>query len=108
MVQTLNQNQPLSNVTVHGAITAISPVKKGKCSLFFDGMLVGFNLVQQRKVQVFHQKRLPVQLVDCEVKHSRYGDGFQVVLKSTSEIQESANPLDVHNVVFDKLCKELY
>ena len=35
----MKQNQPLSNVTVHSAMTAISPVKKGRCSLFFDGML---------------------------------------------------------------------
>ena len=39
--------------------------------------------------------------MDCEVKHSRYGDGFEVVLKSMSEIQESANPQDVHKVLFD-------
>ena len=42
-----------------------------------------------------------MQLVDCEVKQSRYGDGFEVVLKSASEIQESAKLLDVHNVLFD-------
>ena len=35
----MKQSQPLSNLTVHCAITAISPVKKGRCSLFFDGML---------------------------------------------------------------------
>ena len=30
---------PATNTTIHGAITALSPVKKGRNSLFFDGTL---------------------------------------------------------------------
>ena len=49
-----------SSTTLHGAITTLSPIKKGRKSIFFDGAiadstamirLVGFNPVQQRKLQ---------------------------------------------------------
>ena len=48
---------PATNATIHGAITALSPVKRGRNSIFFDEMLaddtstirlVGFAAAQQK------------------------------------------------------------
>lgn len=48
---------PMTNTTIHGAVTAISPIKKGRKSIFFEGMLtdntstirvVRFNVIQQK------------------------------------------------------------
>lgn len=59
-VDNLDEVKTATNLTVHGAVTAISPVKKGTRSIFFDGMLadntsrlrmVGFNSVQQKQLQ---------------------------------------------------------
>ena len=30
---------PIANTSIHGAITSLSPVKKGRNSIFFDGTL---------------------------------------------------------------------
>ena len=90
------------NTNVHGAVTKISPVKKRRNSIFFDGMLaddsskmhvVGFDALQQKKLKTFHDKQIPVQLVNIKVKESRYGDGHEILLKS--EIKESSRRIDV-------------
>ena len=56
---------PISSTRMHGAIISLSPVKKGRKSIFFDGMLadntskirlVGFDAQQQRKLNDYHQK----------------------------------------------------
>ena len=66
--------------------------------MFFDGTLadstskirlVGFNSVQQKKLQQMHTKKIPVQLINIKVKTSRYGDGYEAMLKNSSEIRES-------------------
>lgn len=76
-VDNLDEVKTATNLTVHGAVTAISPVKKGTHSIFFDGMLadntsrlrmVGFNSVQQKQLQELHEKMVPAQLVNCKVK----------------------------------------
>ena len=102
-------NSPVANVTVHGAVTAVSPVKKGKRSIFFDGMLAdhtarvrlfGFDSFQQRKLDELHQRRLPAEISDCEVKRSRYHEGFEVMLKNSSKIKESTREdLDVDRIL---------
>ena len=38
-VDTLEEVKTASNMTVHEALTTVSPVKKGKRSMFFDGTL---------------------------------------------------------------------
>ena len=77
---------PMSNTTIHGAITAISPVKKGRKSIFFEGTLtdstaairlVGFNIIQQKKFLDFRKRKIPAQLVNCELKSSRYSQGIE-------------------------------
>ena len=43
--------------------------------------LVGFNSAQQKKTKKLHIKKLPVQLINIEEKSSRYGDGYEAMLK---------------------------
>ena len=49
---------PMSSTSIHGAVVTLSPVKKGRKAMFFDGLLadkssqirlVGFQGMQQRK-----------------------------------------------------------
>ena len=93
---------------MHGALTTISLVKRGRRSIFYNGTLadrtssvrlIGFNSVHQRQLQDLHEQRLLVELVDCEVKQSRYGDGFEVVIKTTSEVRRSARSINVENIM---------
>ena len=38
-IEHLTDLQPMTNASVHGAIVSISPVKKGKSSEYFEGLL---------------------------------------------------------------------
>ena len=67
-----NLSSAASNVRVHGAVTSVSPVKKGKRSNFFDGKLadkscamrmVGFNAHQQINYKSFMSKECPFKSV---------------------------------------------
>ena len=51
--------------------------------------VVGFDTQQQRKLNNYHQKNIPVELINCEVKSSRYGEGYEVMLKGGTHIKES-------------------
>ena len=79
------------NTSRHGAITSLSPIMKGWKSLFFDRMLadntskvrvVGFEVLQQKKPNELYQKNGPIQLVDCEVKKTPHGQGYEVLLRA--------------------------
>lgn len=93
-------NRPATNANIHGAVVAISPVKKGKYSKcpFFDGdfanetskiRLVGFDSLQQRRLSDYYERQVPVEIKNCEIKKSRYGDGYDVILRSRSIIKMS-------------------
>ncbi len=97
-------DRPIASTTLHGAVTSLSPIKKGRNSIFFDGTLadehskirfVAFDAHQQRKLQDYHQKNVPVELANCEVKSSRFGDGYELMLKSGTGIAQSPKKLDV-------------
>lgn len=103
-VDNLEDLLPASNLTVHGVVTYISPVKKGKRSLFFDGLLAdttcsqrlfGFTGGQQQKLHDFHERKIAVEIVDCEVRQSCTGSGLEIMLKSSSEVRASEKKLDV-------------
>lgn len=73
-------DKPLPNASIHAAITSLSPVKRGKNSFYFDGMLtdgttnlrvVGFTAEQQKKLAPFLDTREAACLTNCEVKKSR-------------------------------------
>ena len=50
---------------------------------------MGFDAQQQRKLNNYHQKNIPVELINCEVNSSRYGEGYKVMLKGGTHIKES-------------------
>ena len=94
--------------TIHGAVASVSPIKKGRNSIFFDGFIadqtskirmVGFDCQQQKKISHFHSKNTPVTIVNCEVKPSRQGHGFEIMLKNGTEIRESSKKLDVPAII---------
>ena len=96
--------RPIATTKLHGAITSLSPVKKGRNSIFSDGMLadekskiqfVGFDAHQQRRLHEYHQRNVPVELANCEVKSSRLGDGYELMLKSATGIKESPKKMNV-------------
>ena len=75
---------PTPSSSIHGALVSLLPVKKGRKSTYFNGVLadessqiklVGFNGRQQRKLNEYHQKNIAVQLEDCKVKAARRGGG---------------------------------
>ena len=67
--------------------------------IFFDGTLadekskirvVGFDAQQQRKLNNYHQKNIPVELINCEVKSSRYGEIFLLELSVNTNCLHAA------------------
>ena len=101
---------PLSSTSIHGAVVTLSPVKKGRKATFFDGMLadetsqirlVGFQGMQQRKLNEYHQKNIAVALENCEVKPARQSEGYEVMLKSSTTIKELPKKLDVASLMAD-------
>lgn len=86
-------DKPLPNFSLHAAIKSISHVKKGRNSIFFDGViadgntkmrLVGFNSDQQKKMNYFFHAKIPANIQSCEIKQSRQGFQMEVMLKSTT------------------------
>ena len=78
--------------------------------MFFDGLLedetsqirlVGFQGMQQRKLNEYHQKNIPVAVENCEVKAARQGEGYEVMLKTSTLIKESPKKLDVASLMAD-------
>ena len=45
--------------------------------------------MQERKPNEYHQKNLPVELANCKVKPARQGEGYEVMLKSSTQIRQS-------------------
>ena len=95
---------PLTNASVHGAVTSLSPVKKGRSSMYFDGTvydgheqirLVGFLPAQQKKLDGFFADKKALRLHNCEVKQSRQGHQMEIILKSETELSESEKEFDV-------------
>ena len=89
------------NTKIHGAL---SPIKKGRNSVFFDGTLadgtskISFDGTQQRKLQDYHDKKVPVELVNCEVKTSGYGEGYDVVECKSDQTLTQKNPCAIVDV----------
>ena len=56
-------------------------------------LLVGFQGMQQRKLNEYHQKNIAVALENCEVKPARQGEGYEVMLKTSTLIKQSPKKL---------------
>ena len=103
-------NGPMSSTSIHGAVVTLSPVKKGRKAMFLDGMLaddtshirlVGFQGMQQQKLNDYYQRNIPVELENCEVKPAGQGEGYEVMLKSSTLIKQSPKNLDVTLLMAD-------
>ena len=46
-------------------------------------------------------KNIPVELTNCEVKPSRQGEGYEVMLKNATQIKQSPEKLDVASLRAD-------
>ena len=99
-----NIKEPRSSVMIDGAVTTLSPVKKGKRSVYFDGTLtdgtshirvVGFNPDQQRKLSSYFDKKEPARLINCEVKPAREGNTMEIMLKKFTEITSSPKKIAI-------------
>ena len=44
---------PIANTSIHGAITSLSPVKKGRNSIFFDGTLAEKSLMRHLRYELW-------------------------------------------------------
>ena len=98
-------DEPCTNATIHGAVTSISPIKKGRKALFFDATLadttskvrlVGFSPQQQILLSDLHKANSPVELTNCEVKHSR---GYDIMLKTNTQIAKSPKKIDMGTIM---------
>ena len=89
---------------VHGVITSLSPMKKGKASNFFhanisDGdtqlRLVGFQDAQRKQLASFKKDSSAIALEHCKIKRARQSDDLEVLLKPTTKVTKSPKKLDV-------------
>ena len=89
----------METANIYGVLKTLSPVKKGKHSNFFDGVLtdgtpdmhvVGFRSEHRRRLGAFSDSKDPVTLQDCQVKLSRQGHEMEALLKNTTKISPSA------------------
>ena len=98
---------PHPNANIHAAVTTLSPVKKGRSSIYFDGTLtdgtskirmVGFSSDQRKKLASFADSSQSVQLINCEIKQSREGDKMEIILKKFTDIKKSPKDIDTSNL----------
>ena len=94
-------NEPCSSINVHGALVNISPTKKGRNSPFFETTIadsmtvVGFNPHQQLQLSTLQKSSSPVELANCEVKRSRKGEGYNIMLKTNTLIKLHRKKIDL-------------
>ena len=82
--------QPIDSATLHGALTSLSPVKKGHMANYFDGtitdgntelQLVGFNSEHQRKMNTFFSNKKSITLQNCQIKEARQGHKMEIIAR---------------------------
>ena len=97
-------DKPLKNASVHGLVTSLSPIKKGRTCSYFDGTLtdgsdkirfVGFGGSQQRKMSDYKERSLTINLDDCEVKPARRGSKMEIMLKGSTTLTNSPKKFDI-------------
>ena len=78
--------------------------------MFFDGVLadetsqirlVRLQGMQQRKLNNYHYKNIAGALETCEAKSARQGEGYEVMLKTSTLIKQSPKKLDVASLMAD-------
>jgi hypothetical protein len=85
-------DKPVSSANIHGIVTSLSPIKKGRTRNYFDGTvsdgtvsdgtsklrMVGFNVKQRTAMNDFLEK---IELKDCQIQQARRGYNMEVLLK---------------------------
>ena len=61
--------------------------------------VVGFTPQQQILLNDLHKTGSPVELTNCEVKHSRQGQGYDIMLKSNTQIRKSPKKIDMDTIM---------
>ena len=82
-------NEPVPNASIHAAVMSLSPYKNGENASYFDGTLtdgtrkirmIGFSSDQQKKLSSYQESQHPIILNNCEIKQSRQGDQYEILL----------------------------
>ena len=103
--------EPLLTASIHGVISGLSPIKKGRRSNYFEGTvsdgkakvrLVGFSHSQQSKMKELMEKKQSIRLDDCEVKQARRGNKMEIMLKGTTTINVSPKIFDMTNIPIEE------
>jgi len=72
-----------ASASVHGVLMSVSPVRKGRKQNYFEGKMsdgssklrfVGFDLKQQKKMSEMLPKKQAIEIENCEIKPSRWGE----------------------------------
>ena len=86
-------NEPSSSATLHGVVTSLSPMKKGKTCDYFDDNLadgtanirfVDFSTGIRQKLLHHHEKNDAVTLSHCQVQRSRKTDVLEIKFNSVT------------------------
>ena len=103
-------DKAISNASIYGVLTSVSPVKKGRRTNYFEGTvsdgnsklrLVGFDTKQQKRMDELMAKKKAIAKKNCEIKQSRRGDKMEILLKTDTSVGETAKKIEVSDMDFE-------
>ena len=86
------------NAKIHGVVSSLSPMKKGKAANFFEATItdgkaemrvVGFQGSHRKRLADFQENSQTVTLENCKIKKARQSDDMEVLLKSSTTVRKS-------------------
>ena len=86
------------NAKIHGVVSSLSPMKKGKAANFFEATItdgkaemrvVGFQGSHRKRLADFQENSQTVSLENCKIKKARQSDDMEVLLKSSTTVRKS-------------------
>ena len=86
------------NAKVHGLVSSLNPMKKGKSAHFFDGKIcdqdkemriVGFQQSQRKRLADFQSSSDPISFANCTIKKARQSDDLEIILKASTKLTKS-------------------
>lgn len=100
-------NEPADSASVHGVMSDVSPIKKGRYSDFFEGnvydgqstmRLVGFKKSQQKQMKQMMESKEPIHIDDCQIKCAKRGNKLEILLKNATKIKKSPKKFNTTNM----------
>ena len=98
-------NHASPSAKIHGRITGLSPMKKAKTCIYFDGEIAdesgtmhvyGFDSGVRKKLSEHYEQKKAVVLSRCEVKPSRRTCGdLELLVDKCTEVVESSRSINV-------------